>query len=139
MAKIWNGIIENALVVENPDQSLDQLLEAKGISVRRLSKTPDEDGLIEEINKHQIQVVFKRSKVQITRKIIESCPSLLAVQLCCIGDDSIDKPACAENGIMIFDDYGMFETTKEVVDNFLKNKIGHFISYPTGQGMFIKR
>jgi len=44
-----------------------------------------------------------------------------------------------ENGIMIFDDYGMFETTKEVVDNFLKNKIGHFISYPTGQGMFIKR
>tara|TARA_B110000977_G_C10993595_1_gene460931 strand:+ start:849 stop:1142 length:294 start_codon:yes stop_codon:yes gene_type:complete len=44
-----------------------------------------------------------------------------------------------ENGIMIFDDYGMFETTKEVVDNFLKNKIGHFISYPTGQGMFIKK
>ena len=104
MAKIWNGIIEKALVVENPDLSLDRLLEAKGLSVRRLSKTPDEDGLIEEINKHQIQVVFKRSKVQITRKIIESCPSLLAVQLCCIGDDSIDKPACAENGVMIFND-----------------------------------
>jgi len=44
-----------------------------------------------------------------------------------------------ENGIMIFDDYGMFETTKEVVDDFLKDKIGHFISYPTGQGMFIKK
>ena len=43
------------------------------------------------------------------------------------------------NGVMIFDDYGMFETTKEVVDDFLKDKIGHFISYPTGQGMFIKK
>ena len=104
MARIWNGIIKNALVVENPDPSLDGLLEAKGMSVRRLATTPDEAGLIAEINKHEIQVVFKRSKVQITRKIIESCPSLLAVQLCCIGDDSIDKPACAENGIMIFND-----------------------------------
>ena len=44
-----------------------------------------------------------------------------------------------DNGVMIFDDYGMFETTKEVVDDFLKDKIGHFISYPTGQGMFIKK
>ena len=43
------------------------------------------------------------------------------------------------NGVMIFDDYGMFETTKEVVDDFLKDKSGHFISYPTGQGMFIKK
>lgn len=104
MARIWNGIIERALVVESPDSSLDVLLEAKGMQVIRLAKTPDEAALIAEINKHQIQVVFKRSKVQITRKIIESCPSLLAVQLCCIGDDSIDKPACAENGIMIFND-----------------------------------
>tara|TARA_Y100000389_G_C17360848_1_gene463664 strand:+ start:58 stop:951 length:894 start_codon:yes stop_codon:yes gene_type:complete len=44
-----------------------------------------------------------------------------------------------DNGVIIFDDYGMFETTKEVVDDFLNNKIGHFISYPTGQGMFIKK
>ena len=44
-----------------------------------------------------------------------------------------------DNGIIIFDDYGMFETTKEVVDVFLKDKNGHFISFPTGQGMFIKK
>tara|TARA_Y100000590_G_scaffold262420_1_gene294477 strand:- start:1472 stop:2365 length:894 start_codon:yes stop_codon:yes gene_type:complete len=44
-----------------------------------------------------------------------------------------------DNGIIIFDDYGMFDTTKEVVDNFLKDKNGHFMSYPTGQGMFIKK
>ena len=104
MARIWNGMIERALVVENPDPSLDRLLEAKGIQVTRLLKTPDEETLIETIKQNQIQVVFKRSKVKITRKLIESCPSLLAVQLCCIGDDSIDKRACAENGIMIFND-----------------------------------
>ena len=48
-------------------------------------------------------------------------------------------PKIVDNGIIIFDDYGMFDTTKEVVDDFLKNKKGHFISYPTGQGMFIKK
>ena len=48
-------------------------------------------------------------------------------------------PKIVDNGVIIFDDYGMFDTTKEVVDNFLKNKKGHFISYPTGQGMFIKK
>ena len=48
-------------------------------------------------------------------------------------------PKIVDNGIIIFDDYGMFDTTKEVVDDFLKNKNGHFIIYPTGQGMFIKK
>ena len=104
MARIWNGGITRALILENPAEILDSLLEAQGFQVKRLSKTPPENRLIKEINDFQAQVVFKRSKVVISRKIIESCPSLLAVQLCCIGDDSIDKEACSEYGIMIFND-----------------------------------
>ena len=44
-----------------------------------------------------------------------------------------------DSGIMIFDDYGMFPSTKETVDKFLVDKKGHFINFPTGQGMFIKK
>ena len=48
-------------------------------------------------------------------------------------------PKLIDTGVMIFDDYGMFPTTKEIVDKFLADKKGHFINFPTGQGMFIKR
>tara|TARA_S200000501_G_C20724106_1_gene699793 strand:- start:190 stop:1059 length:870 start_codon:yes stop_codon:yes gene_type:complete len=41
-------------------------------------------------------------------------------------------------GIILFDDYGGFEDTRKVIDNFFDNKNGHFINYPTGQGVFIK-
>ena len=104
MARIWQGHITKALVVENPSTILDGLLEAEGVQVLRLAHIPSEDDMISIIQEHQIQVVFKRSKVRITRKMIERCPSLLVVQLCCIGDDSVDKEACAEHGIMVFND-----------------------------------
>ena len=104
MARIHNGPLRRALVLENPSEVLDELLTANGFEVTRLSQTPDEAKLIDAVNECQAQVIFKRSKVVISRKVIESCPSLLAIQLCCIGDDSIDKVACADHGIMIFND-----------------------------------
>ena len=42
-------------------------------------------------------------------------------------------------GVVLFDDYGAFETTKKVVDKFLMDKTGHFFNFPTGQAMFIKK
>ena len=104
MVRIWNGPIKKALVVENPAIELDALLEEQGMEVIRLSSIPPQDELISIIQTHQIQAIFKRSKVRITRDLIEACPSLLTVQLCCIGDDSVDKQACAEHGIMVFND-----------------------------------
>ena len=41
-------------------------------------------------------------------------------------------------GIILFDDYGGFDDTRKVIDNFFDDKNGHFINYPTGQGVFIK-
>ena len=41
-------------------------------------------------------------------------------------------------GVILFDDYGGFEGTRKVIDNFFDSKNGHFINYPTGQGVFIK-
>lgn len=41
-------------------------------------------------------------------------------------------------GIVLFDDYGGFEDTRKIIDNFFDGKNGHFINFPTGQGVFIK-
>lgn len=104
MARIWTGPIESALVLESPAVELDGLLAAQGVRVTRLKAIPNEDELIAELQRSGAQAVFKRSKVEITRRVVEACPSLLVVQLCCIGDDSVDKVACADHGVMVFND-----------------------------------
>ena len=104
MARMLMGPLERAVVVENPDPGLDELLTTYGIEAHRLTDAPDEDGLIQTLRDTRAHVLFKRSRVPVTRKVIESCPDLFAVQLCCIGDDSVDKQACADHGVLVFND-----------------------------------
>ena len=104
MARMLMGPLERAVIVENPDPGLDELLASYGIEAHRLSSVPDEDELIRVLQETRAHVLFKRSRVPVTRKIVEACPELFAVQLCCIGDDSVDKEACADHGVLVFND-----------------------------------
>ena len=104
MARVLMGPLERAVVVENPDGTLDQLLEAAGMEVHRLPEVPEEPELIHVLRETRAQVLFKRSRSPVSRTLIESCPDLFAIQLCCIGDDSVDKQACADNGVLVFND-----------------------------------
>ena len=104
MTRIATGPLKRAIIVEKPSTDLDSYLKDAGVDVLRLTETPDEEQLIKAMQAHRSQVIFKRSRVPVTRRVIESCPDLLAVQLCCIGDDSVDKVACADNEIMVFND-----------------------------------
>jgi len=104
MARVHIGQITRALVVEGPDPSLDAALEKGGITVHRVGGSPSESELIELIHSTGSQVIFKRSRTMVTRAVIEACPTLLGIQLCCIGDDSVDKQACADHGVLVFND-----------------------------------
>ncbi len=104
MVRIHSGLFRKALVVEHPDTILDELLEADGISVDRAVEVPDEAALIRMLQAGGHDVLFKRSRVPVTRAVLEACPRLFAVQLCCIGDDSVDKRACADHGVLVFND-----------------------------------
>ena len=44
------------------------------------------------------------------------------------------------NGVILFDDYAHihFEDTRKIIDEFLFNKEGNFLHFPTGQAFFIK-
>lgn len=98
------GPFRRALVLEEPDQALDTLLGADGVAVTRMREVPDESRLIEILREGRFEVLYKRSRVPVTRAVVESAPDLFAVQLCCIGDDSVDKYACAEAGVLVFND-----------------------------------
>lgn len=99
------GPLTRALVVESPHESLDRLLEAQGMTVfRKKGDAPEVPELISLLQETRAQVLFKRSRVPVTREVVEACPELLVVQLCCIGDDSVDKQACADHGVLVFND-----------------------------------
>ncbi len=104
MVRIRTKPFDRAVVVENPHASLDGWLAQAGIEVTRLDAVPDESGLVDVLNSTGAQVLFKRSRVPVTRTLVESCPELMAVQLCSIGTDSVDAEACAEHGVMVFND-----------------------------------
>ncbi len=102
--RIHSGRLSRALVVENPDPSLDAQLRDMGFEVHRQNDVPDEDALLALIATHRPHLIFKRSRVEITRRVVESAPDLYAVMLCCIGDDSVDKDATAAYGVMVLND-----------------------------------
>ncbi len=118
MVRIVTGPLKRALIVENPHPDLDDLLRRAGFEhVHRLTEVPEEDRLIEILREERIQVLFKRSRMPITRQVIEAADDLVAIQLCCIGDDSVDKAACAERGILVFND--PVSNARSVVELFL--------------------
>ncbi len=104
MCRILNGALSRALVVESPHPSLDGLLERQGFSVERVDASPSPQELIGILNQGRHQILFKRSRVRVTREVIEACPDLTSIQLCSIGHDSVDKQACADHGVLVFND-----------------------------------
>ncbi len=104
MSRIVTGPLTRALVVESPHVDLDKALEAAGIQVERLDHSPGAAELAERLAQGRHQLLFKRSRVPVDAAVVRAAQDLVAIQLCCIGDDSIDKVACADAGILVFND-----------------------------------
>ncbi|MFT6157543.1 MAG: D-3-phosphoglycerate dehydrogenase [Myxococcota bacterium] len=104
MPRVSAQPFSNALIVEGPHLNLDDHLRAVGIVPHRIDKVPDESALIDAIRRTNAEVLFKRSRVPVTAEVLAACASLHAVQLCCIGDDSVDTEAAASHGVMVFND-----------------------------------
>ena len=102
--RIGQGTFRKALVLESPDPTLDDHLRAIGIEPYRPPVTPDEDDLIRLLEQEPWDLIYKRSRVPITPRVLDAAPNLTAVMLCCIGDDSVDKVACAERGVLVCND-----------------------------------
>lgn len=102
--RLWNGPLTRALVLEDPSPELDEHLRRLGIEVERVSDAPEEDELVALLERGQHHLLFKRSRVLVTERVVSASKNLAAVMLCCIGDDSVDKDACARHGVMVTND-----------------------------------
>lgn len=104
MARILLSPLTRGLVVESPHSSLESHLAPWGMTTARVDEVLDSATLIDAIRREEAHVLFKRSRVPVTAEVLAACPSLHAVQLCCIGDDSVDKEAAAQHGVLVFND-----------------------------------
>lgn len=95
-----------ALILENPDPLLDEALRAQGIEPERLPETAtlDKNFILERLREGQHDLIFKRSRFIVDEEVIQASENLAAVILCCIGDDSVDKEACAKEGVLVMND-----------------------------------
>jgi D-3-phosphoglycerate dehydrogenase len=104
--RLLPGTFRNALILENPDPSLDAQLRAQGIEPDRLPEaaTQDRDFVVRRLAEVQHEIIFKRSRFEVDAEVVDASERLAAVMLCCIGDDSVDKAACAARGVMVMND-----------------------------------
>ncbi len=104
--RFLNPTLRKALVLENPDIELDAYLRAQGIEPQRVPEelTEDVDAIIALLREGQHDLIYKRSRFLIDDGVLEASQNLAAVMLCCIGDDSVDKQACARHGVLVMND-----------------------------------
>ncbi|MCB9662547.1 MAG: 3-phosphoglycerate dehydrogenase [Alphaproteobacteria bacterium] len=122
MARILTEPLRRALIVEAPHASLESHLATYGIEAVRLDRVPDDQALIDALRQARAQVLFKRSRVPVTRAVVEACPELQVVALCCIGDDSVDKEATADHGLLVVND--PVSNARSVVELAVAHMIG---------------
>ncbi len=101
-----------ALLLENLHPKATDNFTAAGISVENHAGAMDEDELIEALD--GVEILGLRSKTQLTKRVIEASPSLVAVGAFSIGTNQIDLEAAAERGIAAFN--APYSNTRSVVE-----------------------
>ncbi len=100
------------LLLENIHADAYEKFTNDGFTVETVGRSLSEEELIEKLQ--DVHVIGIRSKTQITKKVIENAPRLLAVGAFCIGTKQIDLDACKENGIVVFN--APYSNTRSVVE-----------------------
>ncbi|WP_444910704.1 phosphoglycerate dehydrogenase [Microbulbifer sp. TRSA005] len=108
------------LLLEGVHQSAIDLLASRGYTnVEFLKTSLPEDQLIEKIaDAHFIGI---RSRTQLTRKVLENAPKLVAVGCFCIGTNQVDLQAATELGIAVFN--APYSNTRSVAELIIAETI----------------
>lgn len=101
-----------ALLLENIHPRATEVFSANGIEVETLPHSLSEAELIDALQ--GFQLVGLRSNTNLTSKVVEACPDLLAIGAFCIGTNQIDLDATAAAGVAAFN--APFSNTRSVVE-----------------------
>ncbi len=100
------------LLVEGIHPDAAAMMEAEGFTVELIATGLDEDELIEKIK--DVAILGIRSKTQVTRRVLDHAPRLLAIGAFCIGTNQIDLDECLNKGIAVFN--APYSNTRSVVE-----------------------
>lgn len=101
-----------ALLLENLHPKATEIFSEANIQVDAHAGAMDEDELIAALD--GVQLLGIRSKTQLTERVMEASPSLIAVGAFSIGTNQIDLGAAARRGIAAFN--APFSNTRSVVE-----------------------
>ncbi len=101
-----------ALLLENIHADAVAALEAAGVEVETSPKALGEAELLERVA--DLHLLGIRSGTQVTARILDAAPDLIAVGAFCIGTNQIDLRAAAGGGVAVFN--APFSNTRSVVE-----------------------
>lgn len=102
----------NVLLLENVHPVAVALLKAEGFNVETYHAALSEEELCKRIK--NVSVLGIRSKTQVTAKVLENAPRLMAIGAFCIGTNQIDLEAATQKGVAVFN--APFSNTRSVVE-----------------------
>lgn len=100
------------LLLENIHLDAVALLHREGFVVESLAKSLGEKELCEKMK--DVSILGIRSKTEVTKKVLESAPRLMAIGAFCIGTNQIDLAECAKLGVAVFN--APYSNTRSVVE-----------------------
>lgn len=101
------------LLLEGVHQSAIETLHAAGYeNIEYLKTALSEDDLIEKIK--DAHFVGLRSRTQLTRRVFENAPKLIAAGCFCIGTNQVDLKAAQEHGVAVFN--APYSNTRSVAE-----------------------
>jgi D-3-phosphoglycerate dehydrogenase len=100
------------LLLENIHPVAAARLVKDGYEVRTAPRALDEDELIDRIG--DVDLLGIRSGTQVTQRVLDAAPALVAVGAFCIGVNQIDLAAASGHGIAVFN--APFSNTRSVVE-----------------------
>jgi D-3-phosphoglycerate dehydrogenase / 2-oxoglutarate reductase len=101
-----------ALLLESVHPDAVSLLEAAGVSVETVNGALDPAELADRLP--GVHLLGIRSKTEVTARVIEAGPDLLAIGAFCIGTNQVDLAAAAGHGVAVFN--APFSNTRSVVE-----------------------
>ncbi|GAA4118581.1 phosphoglycerate dehydrogenase [Nocardioides fonticola] len=100
------------LLLENIHPVAVEVLEARGFEVELLAGSLGEDELIERLA--GVSLLGIRSNTNVTARVLDAAPDLLAVGCFCIGTNQVDLKAAAARGVAVFN--APYSNTRSVVE-----------------------
>jgi phosphoglycerate dehydrogenase-like enzyme/DNA-binding SARP family transcriptional activator len=104
--------LNRALLLENIHPDATARLTKAGYQVETMTRALGEDELIEKVQGFSLLGI--RSQTQVTERVLDAAPDLLAVGAFCIGTNQIDLLAAAARGVAVFN--APFSNTRSVVE-----------------------